>query len=77
MISRRSVFDGARRSTWVGSVLSVLAALLILSWFVFGITNLQTRAYLFVGVVAIYAVSGFFVYLWGLAIGTELWGSPG
>jgi hypothetical protein len=58
----------------VGLVLSVLTAIVILAWAVFGTTKLQNRAYLFVGMVAAYVVSGFFVYLSGLAIGTRLWG---
>lgn len=55
-------------------VLCVLTAIIILAWVAFGTTKLQNRAYLFVGMVAAYVVSGFFVYLCGLAIGTRLWG---
>lgn len=58
----------------VGIVLSVLTAIIILAWVAFGTTKLQNRAYLFVGMVAAYLVSGFFVYLWGLAFGTRFWG---
>jgi hypothetical protein len=57
-----------------GFVLSALAAVVILVWVFFGTIKLQTRAYLFVGIVATYIVSGFFVYLCGLAIGTRIWG---
>src|SRR5205807_1584305 len=56
----------------VGLVLSALAFILILAWVTFGTAGLKTRAYLFLGLAAIYVVSGFFVYLCGLAIGTRL-----
>ena len=60
----------------IGLVLSALAVILILAWVTFGTAGLKTRAYLFLGMVAVYVVSGFFVYLCGLAIGTRLWKSP-
>lgn len=60
----------------VGFVLSVLAAIVILAWVALGTTSLQNRAYLFVGMVAIYLVSGFFLYVCALAVGTRLWRRP-
>jgi len=58
----------------VGFVLSGLTAIVILAWVVFGTTKLQNRAYLFLGAMAAYVASGFFVYLCGLASGTRIWG---
>ena len=58
----------------VGFVLSALIAIVILAWAVFGARALQIRAYLFLGAMAAYVASGFFLYLCGLAIGTRIWG---
>jgi hypothetical protein len=58
----------------VGLVLSVLTAIVILAWVAFGTIGLKNRAYLFLGMAAAHVVSGFFVYLCGLAIGSRLWG---
>jgi hypothetical protein len=57
----------------VGFVLSVLAAIVILAWVALGTTRVQNRAYLFVGIVAMYLGSAFFVYLCCLAVGTRVW----
>jgi hypothetical protein len=58
----------------VGFVLSALIAIVVLAWTFFGARELKNRAYLFLGAMAAYIASGFFVYLWGLAIGTRIWG---
>jgi heme/copper-type cytochrome/quinol oxidase subunit 4 len=58
----------------VGFVLSGIVAIVVLAWAVFGARELQNRAYLFIGAMAVYVASGFFVYLCGLAIGTRIWG---
>jgi hypothetical protein len=59
-----------------GFILSAPVAIVVLGWAVFGARELQNRAYLFLGAMAVYVASGFFVYLCGLAIGTRIWGSP-
>jgi hypothetical protein len=58
----------------VGFILSALIAIVVLAWAVFGARELQNRAYLFLGAMAAYVASGFFVHLCGLAIGTRIWG---
>jgi len=58
----------------VGLVLSGIIAAVVLASIFFGARALKNRAYLFLGAVATYLVSGFFMYLWGLAIGTRIWG---
>lgn len=60
----------------MGLALSVIMAVVILAWIGVGASSLRNRAYLFVGVVATYVVSGFFAYLRGLRIGARLLGSP-
>ena len=59
-----------------GFILSALVAIVVLAWADFGARELQNRAYLFLGAMAVYVASGFFVYLCGLAIGTRIWGKP-
>jgi hypothetical protein len=59
-----------------GFILSALVAIVVLAWADFGARELQNRAYLFLGAMAVYVASGFFVYLCGLAIGTRIWESP-
>ena len=73
LLAENSAFQRWRRTA--GFVLSVLAAVTILVWVAFGITSLRIRAYLFIGMLAAYVVSGFFVYLCGLTIGGRLWRS--
>jgi 4-amino-4-deoxy-L-arabinose transferase-like glycosyltransferase len=58
----------------VGFVSFALIAIVVLARAVFGARELQNRAYLFLGAMAAYVASGFFVYLCGLAIGTRIWG---
>ena len=74
LLAENSTFQRWRRI--VGLVLVVFAVVTILVWAAFGITSLRIRAYLFVGMLAVYVVGGFFVYLCGLAIGGRLWQSP-
>ena len=74
LLAENSDFQRWRRT--VGLVLFILVAIVTLAWVAFGTTQLRNRAYLFVGMVAAYVVSGFFVYLCGLGIGTRLWGKP-
>jgi len=58
----------------VGFVLSALVAIVVLAWVDFGTAQLKMRTFLLVGMVLVYVVSGFFVYLCGLAIGSRLFG---
>jgi hypothetical protein len=59
-----------------GFIFSALVAVVVLGWADFGARELQNRAYLFLGAMAVYVASGFFVYLCGLAIDTRIWGKP-
>jgi hypothetical protein len=59
-----------------GFVLSALIVVVVLGWADFGARELQNRAYLFLGAMAVYVASGFFVYPCGLAVGTRIWGKP-